>query len=128
MANIPINRNPEMLLKLSEDIIRKHKKDGRSSPLVGIDMVDMEKQTKSAREKYTEAVELRKRSEKLTNEVQKLLGIHKLQKTTQPGHVLFYTTRVRDVLKGIFRDAVKKIGDWGFLVNERSGNNKIHNP
>ncbi len=118
MANIPINRNPEMLLKLSEDIIKRHKKDGRNSPLAGIDMADMEKKMRSAREKYSEALELRKRSEKLTQEVQRLLGIHKSQKTTQPGHLLFYTTRVRDVLKGLFRETIRKLGEWGFVVNE----------
>ena len=121
MANIPINRNPEMLLKLSEDIIKKHKKDGFDSPLSGIDMADMQGKTKSAREKYAEALELRKRSEKLTQEVQILLGIHKSQKTTQPGHLLFYATRVRDVLKGVFRETVRKLNDWGFVVNENGG-------
>ncbi|MEW6467880.1 MAG: hypothetical protein AB1458_03100, partial [Bacteroidota bacterium] len=119
------DRNPQMLLKLAEDILKKHKKEGADSPLKGIDMIDMEKKVRMAREKYTEVLELRKRSERLTGEVQKLLGIHKSQRTTQPGHLLFYTTRVRDVLKGLYRGTIIRLSEWGFSVIERERGNNI---
>ncbi|MBI4929316.1 MAG: hypothetical protein HY841_01020 [Bacteroidetes bacterium] len=128
MATVNISRNPEQLLNLSENIIKKHKKDGGKSALTGMNMSDMEKITIETRKKYDEAIELRKRSEKLTEEVQKLLGIHKKQKTTQPGHILYYCTQVRDILKGIFRATLKKLCDWGFIVNDGGGNNKPQNP
>lgn len=117
MAKIIVPRNAEKLLHLAEDIIKKHKADGANSKISSIDMAKFQTRVTNARKIYTEALKLRRDSEKLTEKFQKALGVHTSQKTTNAGHIIYQVKQIRDVLKGIFRSALRKLGDWGFTVN-----------
>ena len=117
MTRIIVPRNAEKLLHLAEDIVKKHKADGAKSKLSSIDMAKFKTRVTDARTIHTKALKLRRESEKLTEKFQKALGVHTSQKTTNAGHIIYQVKQIRDVLKGIFRAALRKLGDWGFTVN-----------
>ncbi|MCH8317321.1 MAG: hypothetical protein IIA88_02295 [Bacteroidetes bacterium] len=116
-VNIP--KNPDKLLHLAEDIVQKHNKDGANSVLTAV--VDMPKfvtRTADGRTDHKTAIQLRKDSETISEKLQKALGVHKDQKTTNPGHIIYQVKQIRDVLSGKFRGNLKKLGDWGFQVDD----------
>lgn len=118
MSEVKISKNPEKLLKLADDIVDKHEADGDASVLEDVDIATLKSTKNQARIIYEEALALRRESEKKTEQYRKLLGIHKSQRSRTPGTALYYVYQSRDVLKGIFRNVLRKLGDWGFVVND----------
>jgi len=118
MSKIVISRNPEKLISLSKDIQKKHKADGDKSVLKPVDMKDFEAKTTQAKEAYDKAQRLRREAEEYTEKAYLLLGIHKKQSSLQPGDALYYITQCRDILKGIFRSTLRKLGEWGLQVDD----------
>ena len=118
MSKIVISRNIAKLLSLSANIIKKHKADGDKSVLKSVDMKDFEAKTTQAKEAYDKAQRLRREAEEYTEKAYLLLGIHKKQSSLQPGDALYYITQCRDILKGIFRSTLRKLGEWGFQVDD----------
>lgn len=118
MARIVIPRNAEKLLHLAENINKKHKTDGTKSPLNTMEMSKFDTRITDAGTALKEAKELEKAAEKKTEMFQKLLGVHTSQKTTNAGHLIYQVTQSRDILRGIYRSTLRKLGDWGFVVNK----------
>jgi hypothetical protein len=124
MSKIVISKQILKLLELGDDVINKHKADGEGSVLKSVDMKDFETKLTNARNAYDNAVRLSKEAELATETAHKLLGIHKNQKSTEPGDVLYYIYQCRDVLKGLFRGTLRKLGEWGFQVDDSTPKKK----
>lgn len=118
MARVNISRNPEKLLLLAEEVIKKHEADANQSPLKMLNMADLKAKTIEARKKYEKALQMRKDAKAYTQDVQQLLGIDKRQTGITDGTILFYVNQCRNVLSGIYRSAMKVLGGWGFEVFE----------
>jgi hypothetical protein len=113
MANtkmrVVIPRKPEDVINLGIAINKKHTEDGATSPLSSlkdyswtVEGPNLEK----AKAKHDEAEELRKQMEKAYKERDLLMA-----------NVPAIIRASRDVLTGINRQNMKRLGDWGFIVD-----------
>ncbi len=69
-------------------------------------MKDLESKIDTVVIAYDKAQRLRREAEELTEMVYQSLGIHKNQRTTEPGDAMYYITQCRDILKGIYRGSL----------------------
>ena len=105
---VDIPKNPEELLKLATSVNKKHTADGAASPLNLL--TDYKWATEGpklalAQAKHDEAEGYKKKMETAYRERDLIMA---------------NTTKIvrasRDVLTGINRDNMKRLGDWGFTV------------
>lgn len=98
------------LLNLASLIFNKHLIDGPNSPLSALTEDNWDEHGPKIQEalmKHNEAEELMRRAEQAYRERDRLVGdLDGLVK------------RSRDLLKAIFRKTPKKLGEWGFEVND----------
>lgn len=107
---IPVPRPVEELLKLANLIYERHKKDDKDSPLNTLKDYDwntLGPNIALAAQKQKEAEELSRQAEKAYRERDKLMG-----------DVVGLVTASKDLLKGVYRKNPKKLGDWGFQVDD----------
>jgi hypothetical protein len=71
---------------------------------------------KEVQPKYNELLELRAKANQLNDEIQMVLGIHRSEKKIVQGTARFIVAQSRDILKGIYRDDLNKLKEWGFEV------------
>ena len=107
MAKVVIPRNPKMLLELVQKISEKHQADGANSPLTPV-MPDGFQQI------VTEGLQLNNKAEELEKEIE--ITYQKRDVIVKQASEL--ARRVRDLLKGIHRNNLKQLGDYGFEVND----------
>lgn len=97
-------------LKLASLVYQKHKVDGKDSPLNALSDYNWDEhgpKVEKAKQKHEEAEEHRRRMEQAYRDRDMLLvDVDGLIKST------------RDLLKGIFKKSPKKLGEWGYEVND----------
>ena len=114
MARINIPKNPDELIKLAKTIKDKHGLDGANSPLAGLNMADFAAKTAAADAENQKAQQYYRDAEKATQDRDLALG----GDTAAKGTVTFYVRSARDVLAGLNKGNEKKLGDWGFEVDD----------
>jgi len=110
ILRIVIPTNVGALLKLATLIFKKHQADGAASPLNALadyKWSDLGPNIALALAKHDEAEELSRRAEQAYRDRDKLMG-------DIPGLV----RSSRDLLKGVYKKTPKKLGEWGFEVND----------
>lgn len=115
-GSVAIKRNPSELLKLGGDIYSKHQLDGAASPLKSL--VDNNWEVTGPKiatclQNHQKADELKRQMEIAYQERDKVLG--EIEEIVRNSAAL---------LKGIYRNTPKKLGDWGFEVNETAAAKK----
>lgn len=109
-VRVVIPTNIGELLKLATRIYNKHLADGKSSLLHSLSDYQWNEvgpNLELAAAKHEEAEELTRRAEIAYRERDRLMG-------DVPGLI----RATRDLLKGVFSKSPKKLGEWGFEVND----------
>ena len=106
MAKIVIPSNPKELLELAKKIYQKHESDGDSSLLKPLNWDEIGA-------KINEGLQLHEKAEELQREMEKAYENRDIIIEEVEDKI----KRSRDLLKGIHRDDLKKLGDYGFEVN-----------
>ena len=106
MAKIIVPRNPKELLGLAQKIVTKHQSEGDSSVLNALNWNDLIP-------KINEGLELHEKAE----EHQREMEIAYESRDMIVNELSDIVKRSRDLLKGIYRNDLKKLGDYGFEVN-----------
>lgn len=110
MARVIIPTNPEKAIALAKKVLQKHTTDGATSPLNVLNdhnWTDNGPKIADAETLNDKAKELEKQVEKLYKERDALLAAIK------------DTLRASSkTLLGIYASSPKKLGDWGFEVND----------
>ena len=115
-----ISQNVDKLLKLSKDINDKHILDGVSSPLKGLNMTGMAASLAIAKTKHDESEQASIDKETALQNRNLALGLDESQFSFTPNTVLFYVTSIRDFLLGVNKGTERNIGNWGFVVNNKT--------
>lgn len=119
-GSVAIKRNPEQLIKLGGDIYSKHQTDGAASPLKSL--VDNNWDVTGPKvagclENHKKAEELKRQAEIAYEERDKVLT--ELEAIVRNSAAL---------LKSIYRNSPRKLGEWGFDVSETSAAKKTPLP
>lgn len=107
---IVIPTNVGALLNLASRIFNKHLSDGPNSPLYALTEDSWDEHGPKIQEalaKHNEAEEYMRKAEQAYRERDRLFG-----------DVDGLVKRTRDLLKAIFKKIPKKLGEWGFEVND----------
>lgn len=113
MAKVAISKNAENLIALASKVYAQHQKLATASPLSMLDWKTIGPTIEKALEEHNKAEELQRLSELSYSQRDKLLqGIEDIVK------------RSRDVLKGVYRDEPKKLGEFGYDVTDTVKNVK----
>lgn len=105
VPRITISRNVQEVLELAEMIYRKHQELGKNSPLNTLDWTTQGPKVATALAAHRRAEELKRQAERAYEERDAMLkSIDEIVKQT------------RDVLKGVYRNEPKKLGEFGFDV------------
>ena len=109
-GSVAIKRIPEKIIKLGGDIYSKHLVDGVDSPLKS--MVDNNWESTGPKiapclASHLKAEELKRQMELAYEDRDKVLS--EIEEIVRNSAAL---------LKGIYRNSPKRLGDWGFDVNE----------
>ena len=107
MAKIIIPRNPTKILELAQHILDKHNADGESSYLTAV-------LTEETQQKVAKGLQLDEEAKRLEKLVEKTYG----ERDKLVKDALKIIKRSRDILKGVFSDALRELGDYGFTVND----------
>ena len=106
-VRVVLPENPKEMLDLAAVIYEKHQAAGAQSPLAGLSWNDLGPKITDAIKFHNEAEELRKQMEKSYEQRNLILApIDDLVKQS------------RDLLKAIYRSEPRKMGDYGFVVND----------
>lgn len=124
MARITLPKNKDAAIKLAKKILAKHSADGTNSPLKGLDIEDMAKQTTTADTQNELSAKLHRDAETATQGCTRALG----SDYRTPGTVNFYLASVRDVLAGLYKGNEQKLGDWGYEVDQTPAKPKAKKP
>lgn len=119
--SIVVPRNPDLLMALADKILQKHYQDGTASKMNPTMAEQLQVKLDTARTENTRCNELIRQKEKLNEERNLLLGLHKSQNTYSEGTVRSIITAARDVLMGHYRGNERMLGDWGYTVNSPKG-------
>ena len=107
---VVIPTNPEKQLDLAELVLNKHTTDGATGPLntlVDHSWTDNGPKVVDARKLQDEILQLEKDLEKKYKERNLLLA-----------PVMDSVKASRDLLIGVYKSNPKKLGDWGYVVND----------
>jgi hypothetical protein len=107
---VVIPSNPEKKLDLAELVLAKHTTDGASSPLNAL--VDNNWTTNGPKVAAARALQ-----DDITQREKDLENLYK-QRNLLLAPVTESLKGSRDALVGIHRSNPKKLGDWGFVVND----------
>jgi cell division protein ZapA (FtsZ GTPase activity inhibitor) len=106
-VRIKVERNPEQLLKLAEMVYARHQELGASSPLAPLDWVVVGPTIVQTLKLHLEAEELKRKWEQKYRERDALLEpIDELVKQS------------RDLLKALYKKEPKKLGEFGYTVDD----------
>ena len=107
---VPLSENPLKIIELADNVYKKHQAMGNNSPLRTMEDYSWEVEGPNvalALQHHKDAEELKRSMEKAYRERDKYIdGLDKVTKAS------------RDVLTGIYRKNMKKLGDWGFTVDD----------
>ncbi|MCL2178937.1 MAG: hypothetical protein FWC28_06440 [Proteobacteria bacterium] len=100
-------------LSLMERVLRKHREEGASSPLLLLP-IESWGEIESKRERCWNA---QQRAEALRREIEQLME----GKKRMMGELTEVMRAIRDVLLGIHAQSPRSLGEWGFEVNSSTG-------
>ncbi|MBK7873321.1 MAG: hypothetical protein IPJ74_22945 [Saprospiraceae bacterium] len=109
--------NPDLLLALATNVWKKHQQDGANSILPPALMALFQIKLDIARAENTRCKDLDRLKEKLIEERNLLLGLHRNQSAYLEGTVRYFVTAVRDILLGHYRGSERMLGNWGYEVS-----------
>ena len=113
---IIVPANPDGLITLAKAISAKHTALGAASPLNAIqDIAKLAPQTVIAETNNASAKTLSKQAETATQARDVALG---QDGQLTPGTVRYFVDSARDILAGANKGNEKKLGDWGFVVDD----------
>ena len=115
-GSVAIKRNPEQLLKLGGDIYAKHQLDGPASPLKSLADTNWDitgPKIALGLQNHAKAEDFKRQMELAYQERDKILV--ELEEIVRNSAAL---------LKGIYRNSPKKLGEWGFDISESSSSKK----
>lgn len=115
-VRIPIPVNPDDQITLAKAVLAKHKALGAQSPLSGLDMAAFEAQLTIADAQNVLAKQLARDAEAATQARDGALGSPKGPEV--PGTVKFFLRAGRDALAAVNRGNEKKLGDFGYTVDD----------
>lgn len=107
MAKIVVPTNPKKLLELSQKILDKHVAEGEASPLNPVISENIQQTVSEGLQLNIQAEELEKQKEKAYEE-----------RDAKVKEASKMVRRSRDLLKSIYSDNLKQLGDYGFTVND----------
>ena len=116
-VRVDIPRSADKMIALASEIIVKHQALGGNSPLISLDMQDMQAKLQEAEQKNHDAKDLRRQSEEALEARNLALGMGPDQVSTTPGTLLYYITASRDMLLALYRGKEHKLGSMGFDVH-----------
>ena len=106
-VRVQISANAEKLLNLAELVAKKHLELGKNSPLNVLDWDKQAENVKLALDAHKQAKEYQRLSEQAHEKRDTLISpLDDLLKQT------------RDLLKALYRAEPKKLGEFGFVVDE----------
>jgi hypothetical protein len=106
-VRVPISKNAEKLLNLAELVTKKHLELGSKSPLIVLEWDKQAENVAKALEFHKQAKEYQRLSEQAHEQRNILVApLDDLLKQT------------RDLLKALYRAEPKKLGEFGFVVDE----------
>ena len=112
-VRVVLPENPKEMLDLAAVIYEKHLAAGAQSSLSSLNWADLGPKITDAIKFHNEAEELRKQMEKLYEQRNQILEpIDDLVKQS------------RDLLKVVYRSEPRKMGDYGFVVNDTPATGK----
>ncbi len=114
---IVIPSNVGELLNLASLIFAKHQSDGAASPLHALaddPWDEFGPKIQEAIAKHQEAEEFMRRAEQAYRDRDRLVG-----------DLSSLIKRTRDLLKAIYKKIPKKLGEWGFIVNDTPKGTKL---
>ena len=106
-VRVVLPENPKEMLDLAAVIYEKHLAAGAQSSLTSLNWADLGPKITDAIKFHNEAEELRKQMEKLYEQRNQIL---------EPEDDL--VKQSRDLLKVVYRSEPRKMGDYGFVVND----------
>jgi len=106
-SRIQIPRQPEKLIQLAQAIYAKHTELGTASPLNALDWEEKVTVLNEALAAHKQAEEYKRQMEKAYQQRDNLVD-----------DITEWVRQSRDVLKGIHRQEMKKLGDFGFEVDD----------
>lgn len=109
-ARITIPVQPRVLIKLCIDVETEHKEQGKDSPLSILDWEKISPTIKEADEVDSKIASLNRELEKLAERRRTLIET--------PGGLSDFARQARDILSGVHRNEIRKLGDYGFDVND----------
>jgi hypothetical protein len=116
MATIYIPKSVPELIDLSEKILARHYLEGEKSPLRNVNIEQLSVNIDGIKKTHLRYLELKKESDRLKDQIQLALGVHKTHQALQPNTVRFLIIQIRDILKGVKREDVEELGKWGYTV------------
>jgi len=123
-VNIPTKADDH--ITLAKAILAKHTALAAASPLNGITgIANLGSQTTAADTYNQSAKSLNKQAELATQNRDLALG---QSGQLTPGTVRFFVTSARDILLGLNKGNEKKLGDWGFVVDDSPAPAKAKTP
>lgn len=106
-SRITIPTKPGDLIGLAQTMEEKHKELAEESPLALLDW-------KTASPKVKEADEVNSKIEKLSLELEKLVQ----RRNNLAEYIAEFVRQGRDILSGVYRSEMKRLGDFGFQVDD----------
>ena len=106
MSKISISKNPKELLNLGDRVYDKHQDDAKASVLSSLEWDSVGPEIKSGLDLHEKVKGMERELEALYEERDAIVEKVKDQ-----------VLRSRDILKGIHRSDLKRLGDWGFDVD-----------
>ena len=120
MARVVIPENPEKALRLAEKVMAKHTADGAASPLNTLN-----DHTWAANgPKVAQALALEAQAKQLEKDVENLYK----QRNALIAPVKETLRSSRDLLLAAYKTNPKKLGEWGFEVNDTPQPKKKEDP
>lgn len=106
MPRIKLPKDPAAIANLAEDIFYKHNSEGAASVLGSIDWDDINTKKDIVAAKHAEAKELERQMEQAYEE-----------RNAAMKPTLEAIRKSRDILKGVHRGELRKLGEWGFTID-----------
>ena len=106
MSTISIPQNPKELLNLGNRVLKKHQDDAGTSPLNSLEWDSVGPTIPTGLELHEKVKDLERQLEALYEERDAIVDKVKDQ-----------VFRSRDILKGVHRNDLRRLGDWGFDVD-----------
>ena len=117
-VNIPVN--PRELIDLCVSVAAGHKEQGKDSPLSILAWDEVNPVITEADELDAKIADMSRELEKLTQRRRTLIE--------KPGGLGDFARQSRDVLSGVYRNEMKRLGDFGFQVNDSPKAKKNNGP